>query len=139
MTKVNDDILLVLYQIMSVQTLLDMKQTFGEITMECLYNFNNSATASFEIKNDCGLLAVMFVFDAKEVYNVIIYTTNAYTKNKDDCIKLVKDNLNSLSKKKEINSIVYKHARQIKSLFASIGFMVAKEKEKHLVLEYKNE
>ena len=135
MTKVNEQILGIFYKHLSIQSILDMKDNYGEVSINKLLDMNKQSTGSYAIKIDHRTMAIMFVFDAHDVYNVIIYTGSHFARNKDECIEQIKERLTEL-KNKEINSIVYKNAKQVLSMFYSIGFMPRKEKDNYSILEY---
>jgi hypothetical protein len=136
MTKVNEQILNIFYRHMSMQSILDMKDNYNEVSLSKLLDMNKQATQSYSIKIDQRTMLIMFVFDADEVYNITIFTGSLFARNKDLCVEQIKDILSELKKEKEINSIVYKNARQIISMFYSVGFMPIKEKDKYIILEY---
>jgi hypothetical protein len=113
-----------------------MKDNYGEVSINKLLDMNKQSTGSYAIKIDHRTMAIMFVFDAHDVYNVIIYTGSHFVRTKEECIEKIKERLDNLKGKKEINSIVYKNANQVLSIFANIGFAPRKEKDKYLILEY---
>lgn len=137
MTKVSEQILQILFAHLSVQSILDMKDNFGVVSIGQLIDMNKQCWKSFPIKVNHKAMAVVFVFDAQEVYNVIIYTGNHFARNKAECLPQLQSVLDELATKREINAIVYSNARQTLSMLASIGFRPRKEKDKYIVLEYK--
>nr|DAI54724.1 MAG TPA: hypothetical protein [Caudoviricetes sp.] len=137
MTKVSDQILQILYAHLSVQSILDMKDNYNEVSIRQLNDMNKNCCASFPIKVDHRVMAIIFVFDAKEVYNIVVYTCSHFMREKENCFPQLEKIVKELAEKKEINAIVYKQARQILSSLTSVGFNVRKEKEKYIVLEYK--
>lgn len=136
MIKVSDEILNIFYKHLAIQSILDMKDNYGEVSISKLLDMNRQCFESYAIKVDHRTMAIMFVFDAREVYNVIIYTGSHFVRTKEECIEKIKERLDNLKGKKEINSIVYKNANQVLSIFANIGFAPRKEKDKYLILEY---
>lgn len=134
MTKVKDIVIENFYRHMSVQSVLDMKENYGRVDVDILREMNQGACASFAIKATGRAVAIIFVFDAKEVYNIIVYTGGHFTRHRDRCGKMMQEFLEPF-KTKECNAIVYRNANTLLSVFAKIGFMPAKEKGQYKILE----
>ena len=118
---------------MSVQSILDMKENFKEVSYRALEKLNKECVLSFGFYGLDVLCGCCFVFDAGDVYNLVTYTTTAFVKLKDEAKFDVKEKLKVL-KDKEINAIVYIGANQVLSLLYSVGFMPSKKVKGHYKL-----
>ena len=118
---------------MSVQSILDMKENFKEVSYRALEKLNKECVLSFGFYGLDVLCGCCFVFDAGDVYNLVTYTTTAFVKLKDEAKFDVKEKLKQL-KDKEINAIVYIGANQVLSLLYSVGFMPSKKVKGHYKL-----
>lgn len=126
MTKAEDIEIITLLKRMSVQSILDMKENFGEVSLRALNQLKTDCSTSFAFYGLDVLCGVCFVFDAGDVYNLVTYTTNEFIKLKDEAKFDIKKQLKPLQKK-EINAIVYKGANQVLSLLYSVGFVPSKK------------
>lgn len=133
MTRVKEQELEILLKRLSVQSILDMKENFGEVSMRALNKLNEDCFTSFAFYAEDILCGGCFVFDAGDVYNLVTYTTNKFSKLKDEAKFDVKKQLKEL-KNKEINAIVYIGANQVLSLLYSVGFMPDKKVKGHYKL-----
>lgn len=133
MTKANESELGALLKRMSVQSILDMKENFGEVSMRAIEKLNGECYASFAFYGLDVLCGCCFVFDAGEVYNLVTYTTAEFSKLKDEAKFDMKKQL-KLLKEKEINAIVYIGANQVLSLLYSVGFTPDKKVKGHYKL-----
>lgn len=118
---------------MSVQSILDMKENFKEVSYRALEKLNKECVLSFGFYGLDVLCGCCFVFDAGDVYNLVTYTTTSFVKLKDEAKFDVKDKLKQL-KDKEINAIVYIGANQVLSLLYSVGFVPSKKVKGHYKL-----
>lgn len=118
---------------MSVQSILDMKENFKEVSYRALEKLNKECVLSFGFYGLDVLCGCCFVFDAGDVYNLVTYTTTSFVKLKDEAKFDVKDKLKQL-KDKEINAIVYIGANQVLSLLYSVGFVPNKKVKGHYKL-----
>lgn len=133
MIKVKESELFLVLRRMSVQSILDMKENFGEVSMAAMNKLNNECYMSFAFYGVDNLCGCCFVFDAGDVYNLVTYTTTAFAKMKDEAKFDVKNKLKQLQDK-EINAIVYIGANQVLSLLYSVGFMPDKKVKGHYKL-----
>lgn len=118
---------------MSVQSILDMKENFKEVSYRALDKLNKDCVLSFGFYGCDVLCGCCFVFDAGDVYNLVTYTTTAFAKLKEEAKFDVKKQLKQL-KDKEINAIVYIGANQVLSLLYSVGFVPNKKVKGHYKL-----
>lgn len=118
---------------MSVQSILDMKENFKEVSYRALDQLNKDCVLSFGFYGCDILCGCCFVFDAGDVYNLVTYTTTAFVKLKEEAKFDVKKQLKQL-KDKEINAIVYIGANQVLSLLYSVGFVPNKKVKGHYKL-----
>ena len=133
MIKAKESELFLVLKRMSVQSILDMKENFGEVSMSAMSKLNDECCMSFGIYGLDNLCGCCFVFDAGDVYNLVTYTTTAFVKLKDEAKFDVKDKLKELQNK-EINAIVYTGANQVLSLLYSVGFTPIKKVKGHYKL-----
>lgn len=133
MTKANEKELETVLARMSVQSILDMKENFKEVSYRALEKLNKDCVLSFGFYGCDVLCGCCFVFDAGDVYNLVAYTTTAFAKLKDEAKFDVKKQLKQL-KDKEINAIVYIGANQVLSLLYSVGFVPSKKVKGHYKL-----
>lgn len=133
MTKANEKELETVLARMSVQSILDMKENFKEVSYRALDKLNRECVLSFGFYGLDVLCGCCFVFDAGDVYNLVTYTTTAFVKLKDEAKFDVKKQLKQL-KDKEINAIVYVGANQVLSLLYSVGFVPSKKVKGHYKL-----
>lgn len=133
MTKVKESDLFLVLRRMSVQSILDMKEYCGEVSMSVMNKLNDDCCMSFVFNGLDNLCGCCFIFDAGDVYNLVTYTTTAFAKLKDEAKFDVKSKLKEL-KDKEINAIVYTGANQVLSLLYSVGFMPDKKVKGHYKL-----
>lgn len=133
MTKASNDVLDLVLKHMSVQSILDMKENFGEVSARAMQKLNEESYASFAFYGMDKLCGCCFVFDAGDVYNLVTYTTTSFSKLKDEAKFDVKKQLKELQNK-EINAIVYTGANQVLSLLYSVGFMPDKKVKGHYKL-----
>lgn len=133
MTKASDKELENVLDRMSVQSILDMKENFKEVSYRALEKLNKDCILSFGFYGCDVLCGCCFVFDAGDVYNLVAYTTTAFVKLKDEAKFDVKNQLKQL-KDKEINAIVYIGANQVLSLLYSVGFVPSKKVKGHYKL-----
>lgn len=133
MTKASDKELEAVLERMSVQSILDMKENFKEVSFRALEKLNKECVLSFGFYGLDVLCGCCFVFDAGDVYNLVTYTTTAFAKLKDEAKFDVKKQLKEL-KDKEINAIVYIGANQVLSLLYSVGFVPIKKVKGHYKL-----
>lgn len=133
MTKVNGKELELVLDRMSVQSILDMKENFKEVSYRALEKLNSDCVASFSFYGLDTLCGCCFIFDAGDVYNLVTYTTTNFAKMKDEAKFDVKNKLKQLQDK-EINAIVYIGANQVLSLLYSVGFMPDKKVKGHYKL-----
>lgn len=133
MTKANDKELEALLDRMSVQSILDMKENFKEVSYRALDKLNKECVISFGFYGLDVLCGCCFIFDAGDVYNLVTYTTTSFVKLKDEAKFDVKKQL-KLLKDKEINAIVYTGANQVLSLLYSVGFVPSKKVKGHYKL-----
>jgi hypothetical protein len=133
MTKANDKELEALLDRMSVQSILDMKENFKEVSYRALDKLNKDCVISFGFYGLDVLCGCCFIFDAGDVYNLVTYTTTSFVKLKDEAKFDVKKQL-KLLKDKEINAIVYTGANQVLSLLYSVGFVPSKKVKGHYKL-----
>lgn len=133
MIKAKESELFLVLKRMSVQSILDMKENFGEVSMGAMSKLNDECCMSFGIYGLGNLCGCCFVFDAGDVYNLVTYTTTAFVKLKDEAKFDVKDKLKELQNK-EINAIVYTGANQVLSLLYSVGFTPIKKVKGHYKL-----
>lgn len=134
MTKVSIDALTDVYKHLSVQSMLDMKENFGEVSMQAMKKLNSDCVMSFGVRVDKDVVCVCFVYDAKDVYNLIVYTTTRFTQHKEECRKGIQEALKPLNEK-EINSIIYGGANTVLSVLYSVGFAPIKKVRSYKVLE----
>lgn len=134
MTKVSIEALTDVYKHLSVQSMLDMKENFGEVSMQAMKKLNADCVTSFGVKVDNDVVCVCFVYDAKDVYNLIVYTTTHFTQHKEECRKGIQEALKPLNEK-EINSIIYGGANTVLSVLYSVGFAPIKKVRSYKVLE----
>ena len=85
MTKASLDALGDVYKHLSVQSILDMKENFGEVSMAVIAKMNNDCLSSFDVRSGEDIVCAGFVYDADDVYNLIVYTTTRFTQHKDEC------------------------------------------------------
>lgn len=133
MIKASESDLFLVLRRMSVQSILDMKENFGEVSMAAMNKLNEECYASFAFYGVGNLCGCCFVFDAGDVYNLVTYTTTAFAKLKEEAKFDVKKQLKELQNK-EINAIVYTGANQVLSLLYSVGFMPDKKVKGHYKL-----
>ena len=133
MTKASEKELETVLDRMSVQSILDMKENFKEVSYRALEKLNKDCILSFGFYGCDVLCGCCFVFDAGDVYNLVAYTTTAFVKLKDEAKFDVKNQLKQL-KDKEINAIVYIGANQVLSLLYSVGFVPSKKVKGHYKL-----
>lgn len=133
MTKASEKELETVLDRMSVQSILDMKENFKEVSFRALDKLNKDCVLSFGFYGLDVLCGCCFVFDAGDVYNLVTYTTTAFVKLKDEAKFDVKNQLKQL-KDKEINAIVYVGANQVLSLLYSVGFVPNKKVKGHYKL-----
>lgn len=133
MTKASEKELESVLDHMSVQSILDMKENFKEVSYRALEKLNKDCVLSFGFYGIDVLCGCCFIFDAGDVYNLVTYTTTAFVKLKDEAKFDVKNQLKQL-KDKEINAIVYIGANQVLSLLYSVGFMPSKKVKGHYKL-----
>lgn len=133
MTKASEKELETVLARMSVQSILDMKENFKEVSYRALEKLNRECVLSFGFYGCDVLCGCCFVFDAGDVYNLVTYTTTAFAKLKEEAKFDVKKQLKEL-KDKEINAIVYIGANQVLSLLYSVGFMPNKKVKGHYKL-----
>ena len=122
------------YKHLSVQSMLDMKENFGEVSMAAMDRLNSGSISSFDVRAGDDIVCACFVYDAKDVYNLIVYTTTRFTQHKEDCRKAIQEALNPLQDK-EINSIIYGGANTVLSVLYSVGFAPIKKVRSYKVLE----
>lgn len=134
MTKASLDALGEVYKHLSVQSILDMKENFGEVSMAVIAKMNNDCLSSFDVRVGEDIVCAGFIYDAGDVYNLIIYTTTRFTQHKDECRDAIQEALNPL-KDKEINSIIYSGANTVLGVLYSVGFMPIKKVKSYKVLE----
>lgn len=134
MTKVNEEDMKRLYAHLSVQSILDIKENFKEVSMRVMNKLNETCMSSFCVKVDTDIACCCFVFDAGDVYNFLVYPTTRFNKHKDVVRQVVKEQLNFLQEK-EINSIIYSGANQVLSVMYSVGFIPTKKVRNYKVLE----
>jgi hypothetical protein len=137
MTKVNSKELLGLYTHLSVQSMLDIKANFGEITIKVLEKLNDECNSSFSIEENGITQCIGFVYDTGDVYNFILYTSARFMVHKDSLIEKIKDKL-KLLQNKEINSIIHRDSRQLLKVLSSVGFEPQKEVRKYKILRLVN-
>lgn len=133
MTKVNNKELLGLYAHLSVQSMLDIKANFGEITFGVLEKINAECSSSFSVEEKGITQCVGFIYDTGDVYNFILYTSARFMIHKESVSKKIKDRL-KLLKDKEINSIIHRDSKQLLKVLASVGFEPQKEVRKYKIL-----
>lgn len=133
MTKVNNKELLGLYTHLSVQSMLDIKANFGEITFGVLEKINAECDSSFSVEEKGITQCVGFIYDTGDVYNFILYTSARFMIHKDSVSKKIKERL-KLLKNKEINSIIHRDSKQLLKVLASVGFEPQKEVRKYKIL-----
>lgn len=133
MIKASDGQLALVLRYMSVQSILDMKENFGEVSMHAMEELNKKCYTSFAFMGMGNLCGCCFVFDAGDVYNLITYTTTGFVKFKDEARFDIKKQLKELQNK-EINAIVYVGANQVLSLLYSVGFSPVKKVKGHYKL-----
>jgi hypothetical protein len=133
MTKASEKELETVLDRMSVQSILDMKENFKEVSYRALDKLNKDCVASFAFYGIDTLCGCCFIFDAGDVYNLVTYTTTAFAKMKDEAKFDVKSKLKMLQDK-EINAIVYIGANQVLSLLYSVGFVPNKKVKGHYKL-----
>jgi hypothetical protein len=124
-----------LYKHLSIQSILDIKDNFNEVSFGVLEAINKDCESSYLIYNNNKVMAGIFIFNTINTYNIIIYTGSLFIKNKEVCCEKIKELLNML-KGKEINSIIYKNARQILEFMYYIGFIPKQNKNYYKILEY---
>lgn len=134
MTKASLESLAEVYKHLSVQSILDMKENFGEVSMGIIAKMNNDCLLSFDVRSGEDIVCAGFVYDAKDVYNLIVYTTTRFTQHKDECRDAIQRALNPL-KDREINSIIYGGANTLLGVLYSVGFMPIKKVRGYKVLE----
>lgn len=134
MTKASLDALGEVYKHLSVQSILDMKENFGEVSMAVIAKMNNDCLSSFDVRSGEDIVCAGFVYDADDVYNLIVYTTTRFTQHKDECRDAIQEALKPL-KDKEINSIIYSGANTVLGVLYSVGFMPIKKVKSYKVLE----
>lgn len=134
MTKVSSKDLQALYDHLSVQSILDIKDNCKEVSMRVLEKMNENCERSFKVSVDSKVQCIGFIFDADDTYNFILYTGSHFIKTREACSEEIRRELNGL-KAKEINSIIYKNANQALKTLYSIGFVPVKEKKGYKVLE----
>lgn len=134
MTKVSSKDLRLLYSHLSVQSILDIKDNFKEVSLSVFEELNNKCLSSFKVEVDGKIQCIGFFVDAGSVYNFLLYSGSHFIKNKDKCIEQIKEQL-KLLKNKEINSIIYKNANQVLKTLYSIGFSPVKEVKGYKILE----
>lgn len=134
MTKVSSKDLQSLYDHLSVQSILDIKDNCKEVSMRVLEKMNEGCERSFKVSVDNRVQCIGFIFDAEDTYNFILYTGSHFIKTREACSEEIRRELNGL-KAKEINSIIYKNANQVLKTLYSIGFVPVKEKKGYKVLE----
>lgn len=134
MTKASDEALRDIYKHLSVQSILDMKENFGEVSMRALAKMNNDCLMSFDVRAGDDVVCAGFVYDAQDVYNLVVYTTTRFTQHKDECREAITEALKPL-KDKEINSIIYGGANTVLGVLYSVGFMPIKKVRGYKVLE----
>ena len=96
MTKANDKELEALLDRMSVQSILDMKENFKEVSYRALDKLNKDCVVSFGFYGLDVLCGCCFIFDAGDVYNLVTYTTTSFVKLKDEAKFDVKKQLKLL-------------------------------------------
>lgn len=133
MTRLSEKELETVLARMSVQSILDMKENFKEVSYRALEKLNQDCILSFGFYGCDMLCGACFVFDAGDVYNLVTYTTTSFVKYKDEAKFDVKKQLKEL-KDKEINAIVYIGANQVLSLLYSVGFVPSKKVKGHYKL-----
>lgn len=133
MIKVSEKELETVLKRMSVQSILDMKENFNEVSYRAFEKLNNDCVMSFGFYGCDVLCGCCFIFDAGDVYNLVTYTTTSFVKLKDEAKFDVKKQLKQLQDK-EINAIVYTGANQVLSLLYSVGFMPDKKVKGHYKL-----
>lgn len=133
MTKVNNKELLGLYTHLSVQSMLDIKANFGEITFGVLEKINAECDSSFSVEEKGITQCIGFIYDTGDVYNFILYTSARFMIHKDSVSKKIKERL-KLLKNKEINSIIHRDSKQLLKVLASVGFEPQKEVRKYKIL-----
>jgi len=136
MTKVRDEELIELYMHLSVQSILDMKDNYGEVSISKLRDMNRQSFESYPIKAENKILAVMFVFDADEVYNIVVPTGAHFARNKEKCLEQIQDKLIELKLEKDIHALVYRKSQQVYSMYVNIGFVPRNEKNGYKIMEY---
>ena len=134
MTKVSIEALSDIYKHLSVQSMLDMKENFGEVSMAAMKRLNDECLTSFNVRVGDDAVCACFVYDAKDVYNLIVYTTTRFSQHKEECKKAIQDALKPLNEK-EINSIIYRGANTVLSVLYSVGFAPIKKVRSYKVLE----
>lgn len=134
MTKANIESLGEVYKHLSVQSILDMKENFGEVSMAVVAKMNNECLSSFDVRAGDDIVCAGFIYDAGDVYNLIVYTTTRFTQHKEECRDAIQNALNLL-KDKEINSIIYSGANTLLGVLYSVGFMPIKKVRSYKVLE----
>lgn len=134
MTKASLESLVEVYKHLSVQSILDMKENFGEVSMAVIRKMNDDCLSSFDVHVGDDIVCAGFVYDAGEVYNLIVYTTTRFTQHKDECRDAIQEALKPL-KDKEINSIIYGGANTVLGVLYSVGFAPIKKVKGYKVLE----
>lgn len=135
MTRIKKTDLDQIYPHLSVQSVLDIKDNFKEVTMRVLEDLNDRCFSSFKVETDGRIQCIGFIFDAGSVFNFILYSGSHFVKNKDICADGIKAEL-KLLKDKEINCIISKNAKQVLQILYSIGFAPVKEVKGYKILEW---
>ena len=85
MTKANDKELEALLDRMSVQSILDMKENFKEVSYRALDKLNKDCVISFGFYGLDVLCGCCFIFDAKDIALLRVFLINIYPlKYRDD-------------------------------------------------------
>lgn len=134
MTKASVEEIKRLYDHLSVQSILDIKENFKEVSMAVMSKLNDTCMSSFCVKIEQDIACGCFVYDAGDVYNFVVYPTTRFNKHKDEVRQVIREQLNLL-KTKEINSIIYNGANQVLSVMYSVGFIPTKKVRNYKVLE----
>jgi len=138
MTKAKHESLIHLFDRLSVQSMLDMKQNYHEVSIDVLDDMNSKCYTSFEVYALDVFVGVCFVYDADDVYNLLFYTTADFAKLKDESKYDIKEHL-KLLKGKDINSIIYSGANQVLGVLYSVGFLPIKKVKNYKILRLTNE
>ncbi|MDR0741778.1 MAG: hypothetical protein LBF28_03320 [Rickettsiales bacterium] len=125
-----------IYDHLSIQSILDIKMMFGQITLSDIQNAAQKSDGFFIADDGKYPYAMIMLTSAEDgSKNAAIWTTGIFNSAKDECTKAMEEFFSKM-KGETIRSKIFNCNRQGIRLYAMCGFAPIKETQKYKVLEY---